>query len=133
MDDFIQMNRINTQAIPGPNFAPGVTKDGGGLVAPVGGWTAPIEEAPEPEERPDVGYHPMEVNMSGPMWNQTREARPAVQGWPTRWPRRRMQFDKGVTIIEAPSGQIKTGSTGTDIIFMIAGAILIAYAISART
>jgi hypothetical protein len=44
-----------------------------------------------------------------------------------------MQFDKGVTIAEAPSTQIKTGPMGTDIIFMIAGAILIGYAISART
>ena len=52
--------------MPGPNFAPGVTKDGGGLVAPVGNWSAPVEEVfpaePEPfDERPDHNYHPMEV------------------------------------------------------------------------
>ena len=133
MDDFIQINRINTQAIPGPNFAPGVTKDGGGLVAPVGGWTAPVDEVPEPDERPDIGYHPLQMNLSGPMLNQTREARPAVKGWPTRWPMRRMQFDKGVTIAEAPWSQVKTASTGTDVMFMVAGAILIAFIISSRS
>ena len=63
MDDYIQINRINTQAIPGPNFAPGVTIYGGGLVAPVGGWVKPVEEPfPRPEEpleeRPDAGFHP---------------------------------------------------------------------------
>ena len=105
MDDYIQINRINTQAIPGPNFAPGVTIYGGGLVAPVGGWVKPVEEPfPRPEEpleeRPDAGFHPMEVNLSGPMWNLTRGHKPVPIG--SSYPPRRMQFDKGVTIIEAP-------------------------------
>ena len=105
MDDYIQINRINTQAIPGPNFAPGVTIYGGGLVAPVGGWVKPVEEPfPRPEEpleeRPDAGFHPMEVNSSGGMWNLTRGHHPVPIG--SSCPKRRMQFDKGVTIIEAP-------------------------------
>jgi hypothetical protein len=138
MDDFIQINRINTQAMPGPNFAPGVTKDGGGLVAPVGNWSAPVEEVfpaePEPfGERPDYNYHPMEVNTAGNMWNQTREARPASKGWPTRWPMRRMQFDKGVTMVDQPSYQIKSSAGGTDIMLMVAGAVLIAFIIARRS
>ena len=105
MDDYIQINRINTQAIPGPNFAPGVTIYGGGLVAPVGGWVKPVEEPfPRPEEpleeRPDYNFHPMEVNSAGNMWNRTRGVHPVPIG--SRYPPRRMQFDKGVTIIEAP-------------------------------
>jgi hypothetical protein len=107
MDDYIQINRINTQAIPGPNFAPGVTIYGGGLVAPVGGWIKPVEEPfPRPEEpldeRPDYNFNPREVNSAANMLFSTREGRPASRGWPFRWPVRRMQFDKGVTIIEAP-------------------------------
>lgn len=105
--DYIQMNRINTQALPGPNFAPGVTIYGGGLVAPVGGWV-PRKEGPFPlpeepvEERPDYNFNPREVNSAANMLFSTRESRPAPNGWPFRWPIRRMQFDKGVTIIEAP-------------------------------
>jgi hypothetical protein len=105
--DYIQMNRINTQALPGPSFAPGVTIYGGGLVAPVGGWV-PRKEGPFPlpeepvEERPDYNFNPREVNSAANMLFSTREARPASRGWPFRWPIRRMQFDKGVTIIEAP-------------------------------
>lgn len=138
MDDFIQINRINTQAMPGPNFAPGVTKDGGGLVAPVGNWSAPVEEVfpaePEPfDERPDHNYHPMEVNLAGNMWNQTREARPATKGWPTRWPMRRMQFDKGVTMVDEPSYQIKSPGTGPDMLMILSGALLISIIISLRS
>ena len=106
--DYIQMNRINTQALPGPSFAPGVTIYGGGLVAPVGGWIKKPEESfPRPEEpleeRPDYNFHPMEVNMSGPMWNLTRGRDPVPIG--SRYPPRRMQFDKTVTIIEAPKAR----------------------------
>ena len=99
MDDYIQINRINTQAIPGPNFAPGVTIYGGGLVAPVGGWVAPTDEVEPVGERPDAGFHPKEVNSSPAFAQGTMDAHPVPLG--SRYPERRMQFDKGVTIIEA--------------------------------
>jgi len=123
MDDYIQINRINTQAIPGPNFAPGVTIYGGGLVAPVGGWIKPVEEPfPHPEEpleeRPDYNFHPMEVNLSGPMWNLTRGHKPVPIG--SRYPPRRMQFDKGVTIVEAASRG--TSKTQYDILLILLAA-----------
>lgn len=99
MDDYIQINRINTQAIPGPNFAPGVTIYGGGLVAPVGGWVVPTEEVEPVGERPDAGFHPKEVNSSPAFANGTMGVHPVPLG--SRYPYRRMQFDKGVTIVEA--------------------------------
>lgn len=99
MDDYIQINRINTQAIPGPNFAPGVTIYGGGLVAPVGGWVVPTEEVEPVGERPDAGFHPKEVNSSPAFAIGTMGVHPVPLG--SRYPYRRMQFDKGVTIVEA--------------------------------
>jgi hypothetical protein len=99
MDDYIQINRINTQAIPGPNFAPGVTIYGGGLVAPVGGWVVPTEEVEPVGERPDAGFHPKEVNSSPAFANGTMGVHPVPLG--SRYPYRRMQFDKGVTMVEA--------------------------------
>ena len=99
MDDYIQINRINTQAIPGPNFAPGVTIYGGGLVAPVGGWVVPKEEVEPVGERPDAGFHPKEVNSSPAFANGTMDVHPVPLG--ARYPYRRMQFDKGVIIVEA--------------------------------
>jgi hypothetical protein len=99
MDDYIQINRINTQAIPGPNFAPGVTIYGGGLVAPVGGWVVPTEEVEPVGERPDAGFHPKEVNSSPAFANGTMGVHPVPLN--SRYPYRRMQFDKGVTIVEA--------------------------------
>ena len=99
MDDYIQINRINTQAIPGPNFAPGVTIYGGGLVAPVGGWVVPTEEVEPVGERPDAGFHPKEVNSSPAFAQGTMGIHPVPLG--SRYPDRRMQFDKGVTIVEA--------------------------------
>ena len=99
MDDYIQINRINTQAIPGPNFAPGVTIYGGGLVAPVGGWVAPTEELEPVGERPDAGFHPKQVNSSPAFANDTMGVHPVPLG--ALYPYRRMQFDKGVTIVEA--------------------------------
>ena len=99
MDDYIQINRINTQAIPGPNFAPGVTIYAGGLVAPVGGWVAPTEEVEPVGERPDAGFHPKEVNSSPAFAQGTMGVHPVPLG--SRYPYRRMQFDKGVTVVEA--------------------------------
>lgn len=99
MDDYIQINRINTQAIPGPNFAPGVTIYGGGLVAPVGGWVAPSEEVEPVGERPDAGFHPKEVNSSPAFAQGTMGIHPVPFG--STYPDRRMQFDKGVIIVEA--------------------------------
>jgi len=99
MDDYIQINRINTQAIPGPNFAPGVTIYGGGLVAPVGGWVVPTEEVEPVGERPDAGFNPKEVNSSPAFAIGTMGVHPVPLN--SRYPYRRMQFDKGVTIVEA--------------------------------
>jgi hypothetical protein len=136
MEDFIQINRINPQALPGPGFSPGVTYDGGGLVAPVGGWTTPEEERfpadPEPRsERPDFNYHPMEVNYAGNMWNFTRERGPVPLK--SRWPRRRMQFDKGITVIEAP-GQTGPSMFRSDNIIIFAALVAaIAYATIKRS
>jgi hypothetical protein len=126
--DYIQMNRINTQAIPGPNFAPGVTIYGGGLVAPVGGWV-PRKEGPFPipdeplEDRPDYNYHPLEVNLSGPMYLNTMGIHPVPLSM--RYPPRRMQFDKGVTIIEAPTGR-KTFNYDYLLILLAAAAAFVA-------
>jgi hypothetical protein len=124
MDDYIQINRINTQAIPGPNFAPGVTIYGGGLVAPVGGWVKyPEEQFPAPEEpadeRPDANFHPMEVNTAGNMWNRTRGHHPVKIG--SVYPPRRMQFPKGVTIVEAP----KIKKPTYDMLLILAAVILV--------
>jgi hypothetical protein len=123
MDDFIQINRINTQAMPGPNFAPGVTYNGGGLTAPVGGWVIPAEEQfPVPAEprdqRPDFNYNPMQIHTAGNMWNMTRGIHPVMPK--INWPLRRMQFDKGVTIVEAPGIPIKKASSTMDYSFLAA-------------
>jgi hypothetical protein len=46
---------------------------------------------------------------------------------------RRMQFDKGVTMVDQPSYQIKSSAGGTDIMLMVAGAVLIAFIIARRS
>jgi hypothetical protein len=123
MDDYIQINRINTQAIPGPNFAPGVTIYGGGLVAPVGGWVAPTEEVEPVGERPDAGFHPKEVNSSPAFAQGTMGIHPIPLG--SIYPERRMQFDKGVTIIEAGRAPMRMGMDYAAIFLLILAILLI--------
>jgi len=125
MDDYIQINRINTQAIPGPNFAPGVTIYGGGLVAPVGGWVPRTDEVEPVGERPDAGFHPKEVNSS-PAFAQGTMGMHPVPLW-SRYPYRRMQFDKGVTIIAADKfrGPMKMGMDYAAIILLLLAIVII--------
>ena len=136
MEDFIQINRINPQAMPGAGFAPGVTYNGGGLVAPIGGWTTPVEEKfpadPEPmSDRPDFNYHPMEVNYAGHMWNFT-QSRGAVP-LKSRWPRRRMQFDKGITVIEGSTVEGSSMMRSDNIILLLAAIAAVGYLASRRS
>lgn len=123
MDDYIQINRINTQAIPGPNFAPGVTIYGGGLVAPVSGWVPRTEEVEPVGERPDVGFHPKEVNSSPAFAQDTMGIHPVPLG--SRYPYRRMQFDKGVTIIEADKFRIPMRMDYAAIILLLLAIVII--------
>jgi len=124
MDDYIQINRINTQAIPGPNFAPGVTIYGGGLVAPVGGWVVPTEEVEPVGERPDAGFHPKEVNSSPAFANGTMGVHPVPLS--SLYPYRRMQFDKGVTIVEADKFRNPMRMDYAAIFFLVLAIALIA-------
>jgi len=71
----------------------------------------------------------MEVNYAGNMWNFTRERGPVPLK--SRWPRRRMQFDKGITVIEGP-GEVPSILRSDNIIMFAAIIAAVGYFVSKR-
>lgn len=99
-----QVNRIIEAAIPGPSFAPGVTKDGG-MFSRFSDWQE-IEEpqfpsADEPkDQQPRSQLELMPPNiMAQTLW---------VNNVPEMYPFRKYEFDEGVTYV-------RNGKKGLDI------------------
>jgi|688.fasta_scaffold31676_9 hypothetical protein len=102
-----QVNRIIEAAIPGPSFAPGVTKDGG-MFSRFSDWQE-IEEpqfpsADEPkDQQPRSQLELMPPNiMAQTLW---------VDNVPEMYPFRKYEFDEGVTYV-------RNGKKGLDIPLM---------------
>jgi hypothetical protein len=102
-----QVNRIIEAAIPGPYFAPGVTKDGG-MFSRFSDWQE-IEEpqfpsADEPKDqqpRSQLELTPPNI-MAQTLW---------VDNVPEMYPFRKYEFDEGVTYV-------RNGKKGLDIPFV---------------
>lgn len=97
-----QVNHIIRAAIPGPGFAPGVTKDGGMFKTWFSDWRTVDEPrfppAPEPKDeqpRSELELEPPNI-MAQTLW---------PNNVPFGYPFRRMEFDEGVTYV-------KTGRVG---------------------
>ena len=94
----IQLNRIITAAIPGPAFAPGVTRDGGMFKYRIKDWYQPVDRS-EPED----DWSRRQVNIEPPSFiNKTLWA----QNVPAVYPFRKMEFDEGVTFVKKGTDSI---------------------------
>ncbi|NBS68330.1 hypothetical protein EBT31_05365 [bacterium] len=98
-----QVNHIIRAAIPGPGFAPGVTKDGGMFKTWFSDWRNVPEPRFPPADEPEDQQPRSELELQPPnMMAQTLWPHNVPFGYPFR----RMQFDEGVTYV-------KTGGMNT--------------------
>lgn len=128
-----QVNHIIRAAIPGPGFAPGVTKDGGMFKTWFSDWRTVDEPrfppAPEPkDDQPRSGLELEPPNiMAQTLW---------PDNVPFGYPFRRMEFDEGVTYVKTgrENGMMRIGEMDRDQTFwaVLAGIAIIAFVISKR-
>jgi hypothetical protein len=125
--EFVQLNRINKFTLPGPSFAPGVTKDGGMFKYRVKDWYK-YEDTPEPEDN----WSRRQVNIEPPSFiNKTLWP----QNVPAYYPYRKIEYDEGVTLAlkeKTNTNSFIYGQGSKDVTFwaVIGGFVLIALIIS---
>lgn len=120
----VQMNRIIKASLPGPAFAPGVTKDGGMFKYKIKDWYK-IEEIPEPD---DDQWARRQNNIEPPSFiNKTL--------WPDNvplgYPFRKIEYDEGVTMARKPqSFSIMGTNVDSNFVTMMIGFVVVLFIVS---